>query len=128
MSAVRPPSEMADVRSTTCAHEHFFSSIAAWDVESYDVVGDAVALSALTIPLGLAALRRAAKPIRFTGPAGPALSCVVIRRARRNPYTSGAAIRFYALVAVWCGQPRSWRVGAVDLACAVRPLHDPRHR
>ena len=33
MSAVRPPGELADVRSTTCNHGHFFSSItaaAAW--------------------------------------------------------------------------------------------------
>jgi alkylmercury lyase len=29
MTAVRPPGQLADVRSATCAHGHFFSSIAA---------------------------------------------------------------------------------------------------
>ena len=29
VSAVRPPGQLADVRSATCAHGHFFSSIAA---------------------------------------------------------------------------------------------------
>ncbi|MGH2712416.1 MAG: organomercurial lyase MerB [Thermoleophilaceae bacterium] len=29
MSAVRPPGQLADVRTATCAHGHFFSSIAA---------------------------------------------------------------------------------------------------
>jgi alkylmercury lyase len=29
MSAVRPPGQLADVRSATCAHGHFFSSLAA---------------------------------------------------------------------------------------------------
>ena len=29
MSAVRPPGQLADVRSATCNHGHFFSSIAA---------------------------------------------------------------------------------------------------
>ena len=80
----------------------------SWGVEWYDVVGGLVALPALTILLGLAARRYAAKPVRFTGPAGHALNCVVIVALVTNPYTGGAATLFYAttlLVAALRGQP-----------------------
>jgi hypothetical protein len=80
----------------------------SWGVEWYDAVGGLVALPALTILLGLGARRYAAKPLRFTGPAGHALNCVVIVALVANPYTGGAATLFYAttlLVAAWRGQP-----------------------
>jgi hypothetical protein len=80
----------------------------SWGVEWYDAVGGLVTLPALTILLGLAARRYAAKPLRFTGPAGHALNCVVIVALVANPYTGGAATLFYAttlLVAAWRGQP-----------------------
>jgi hypothetical protein len=80
----------------------------SWGVEWHDVGGGLVALPALTVLGGLAARRYAAKPIRFTGPAGHALNCVVIVALLANPYTGGAATLFYAttiLVAAWRGQP-----------------------
>ena len=80
----------------------------SWDVEWYDAAGGLLALPALTILLGLAARRYAAKSLRFTGPAGHALNCVVIVALVANPYTGGAATLFYAttlLVAAWRGQP-----------------------
>ena len=80
----------------------------SWGVEWYDLVGGLVALPALTILLGLAARRYAARPLRFTGPAGHVLNCVVIVALVVNPYTGGAATLFYAttlLVAAWRGQP-----------------------
>jgi hypothetical protein len=80
----------------------------SWRVEWYDVVGGLVALPGLTILLGLAARRYAAKPLRFTGPGGHAVNCAVIVALVSNPYTGGAATLFYAatlLVAAWRGQP-----------------------
>jgi hypothetical protein len=79
----------------------------SWDVEWYDLVGGLVALPGLILLLGLAARRYAHEPIRFTGPAGHALNCVVIVALVANPYTGGAATLFYAamlLVAAWRGQ------------------------
>jgi len=79
-----------------------------WSVDWYDLIGGLVALPALTILLGLAARRYAAKPIRFTGPAGHALNCTVIVALVVNPYTAGAATLFYGttlLVAAWRGRP-----------------------
>ena len=80
----------------------------SWGVGWYDAVGGLVALPALTILLGLAARRYAARPLRFTGPTGRALNGVVILALVTNPYTGGAATLFYAntlLVAAWRGQP-----------------------
>jgi hypothetical protein len=80
----------------------------AWSVEWYDPVLGLVALPALTVLLGLAARRYAAKPLRFTGPGGHALNCAVMVALAANPYTGGAATLFYAatlLVAAWRGQP-----------------------
>jgi hypothetical protein len=77
-------------------------------VEWYDPVLGLVALPALTVLLGLAARRYAAKPLRFTGPGGHALHCAVIVALVANPYTGGAATLFYAatlLAAAWRGQP-----------------------
>ncbi len=79
----------------------------SWDVEWYDLVGGLIALPLLTLLLGLAARRYAAKPIRFTGPAGHALNCVVIVALVANRYTGGAATLFYAamlLIAAWRGR------------------------
>lgn len=101
-----------------------------WSVEWYDVGGGLVALPALTILLGLVARRYAAKPIRFTGPAGHALNCVAIVALVANPYTGGAATLFYAatlLVAAWRGQPgcevtvlSNWILGRDDqVGCPV---------
>jgi hypothetical protein len=76
----------------------------SWDVEWYDLVG----LPGLTVLVGVMARRYAAKPIRFTGPAGHALNCVAIVALVANLYTGGAATLFYAamlLVAAWRGQP-----------------------
>jgi hypothetical protein len=80
----------------------------SWAVEWYDPVLGLVALPGLTILLGLLPRRYAAKPIRFTGPGGHALNCVVIVGLLSNPYTGGAATLFYAaalIVAAWRGQP-----------------------
>ena len=80
----------------------------SWGVEWYDLVGGLVALPALTLLLGLAARRYAAKPLRFTGPAGHALNCAAIAVLVANPYTGGTATLFYAstlLVAAWRGAP-----------------------
>jgi hypothetical protein len=79
-----------------------------WSVAWYDPALGLVALPALTILLGLAARRYARRPLRFTGPAGHAVNCVVIVALVVNPYTGGAAALFYAatlLVAAWRGQP-----------------------
>jgi len=79
-----------------------------WGVEWYDLVGGLVAVPALAVLLGLVARRHAAKPIRFTGPAGHALNCAAIVALVANPYTGGAATLFYAtalLAAAWRGQP-----------------------
>src|SRR5215207_5353947 len=79
-----------------------------WSVGWYDPVLGLVALPALTVLAGLAARRYAAKPIRFTGPAGHALNCVAIVALVLNPYTGGAVTLFYGatvLVAAWRGQP-----------------------
>jgi hypothetical protein len=79
----------------------------SWGVRWFELVGGLVALPGLTILLGLAARRYAAKPIRFTGPAGHALNCATIVALVANPYTGGAATLFYAttlLAAAWRGQ------------------------
>ena len=80
----------------------------SWDVEWYDLVGGLVALPALTLLLGRAARRHAAKPLRFTGPVGHALNCVAIVALVMNPYTAEAVELFYAatlLAAAWRRQP-----------------------
>jgi hypothetical protein len=80
----------------------------SWDIEWYDVGGGVVVLPGLTALLGLVARRYAAKPLRFTGPAGHALNCAAIVALVVNSYTSGAATLFYAttlLAAAWRGQP-----------------------
>lgn len=80
----------------------------SWSVEWYDPALGLVALPALTVLLGLAARRYAAKPIRFTGAGGHALNCAAIVALVSNPYTGGAATLFYAatlLVAAGRGQP-----------------------
>jgi hypothetical protein len=80
----------------------------SWDAKWYDPALGLLALPALTVLLGLAARRYAARPLRFTGRLGPALNCAVIVALLANPYTSGAAALFYAatlLVAAWRGQP-----------------------
>lgn len=80
----------------------------SWGLEWYDAVGGLVALPAITLLLGLAARRYAAKPIRFTGPAGHAVNCAAIIALVSNPYTGDAAALFYAttlLVAAWRAQP-----------------------
>jgi hypothetical protein len=79
-----------------------------WNVDGYDILGGLILLPAITIILGLVARRHAAKPIRFTGPAGHAVNCAVIVALVANPYTGGAATLFYAttiLAAAWRGQP-----------------------
>jgi hypothetical protein len=79
-----------------------------WDVSWYDPLLGLIALPALTVVLGLIARRRAAGPIRFTGPLGHAVNCALILVLVLNPYTGGAAALFYAatmLVAAWEGQP-----------------------
>jgi hypothetical protein len=96
----------------------------SWGVAWYDLVGGLVALPALTVVLGLVARRYAPKPIRFTGPAGHALNCLVIVALVVNPYTAGAATLFYGttlLVAAWRGQPgcevtvlSNWLLGRDD--------------
>ncbi len=96
----------------------------SWGVEWYDPVLGLVALPALTVLLGLAARRYAARPLRFTGPLGHALNCAVIVALITNPYTGGAASLFYAatlLVAAWRGQPgcevtvlSNWLLGRDD--------------
>jgi hypothetical protein len=80
----------------------------SWSAEWYDLLGGLVLLPVLTVVLGLMARRYAAKPIRFTGPVGHAVNCVVIVALVANPYTGGAATLFYAttiLAAAWRGQP-----------------------
>jgi hypothetical protein len=80
----------------------------SWSVDWYDAVGGLVVLPGLTVVLGLVARRYAAKPIRFTGPAGHAVNCAVIVALVANPHTGGAATLFYAttiLAAAWRGQP-----------------------
>ena len=80
----------------------------SWDVEWYDLLGGLIVLPGLTLLLGLAARRYGGKPVRFTGPAGHAVNCLVIVALLANPYTGGAAALFYAatlLVAAGRGQP-----------------------
>ena len=80
----------------------------SWSVEWYDLALGLVALPALTVLLGVAARRYAARPLRFTGPGAHALNCLVIVALVANPYTGRAAALFYAatlLVAAWRGQP-----------------------
>jgi hypothetical protein len=79
-----------------------------WSLQWYDLALGLAALPALTIVLGLAARRYARRPLRFTGPGGHALSCLVMVALATNPYTGGAAALFYGstlLVAAWRGQP-----------------------
>jgi hypothetical protein len=79
-----------------------------WSVAWYDPALGLVALPALTILLGLAARRYARRPVRFTGPAGHVVNCLVIVALVVNPYTGAAAALFYAatlLVAASRGQP-----------------------
>jgi hypothetical protein len=79
-----------------------------WSVAWYDPALGLVALPALTILLALAARRYARGPLRFTGPAGHAVNCLVIVALVVNPYTGAAAALFYAatlLVAAWRGHP-----------------------
>ena len=80
----------------------------SWHVEWYGLAGGLVALSALTLLVGLAARRYAADPVRFTGPAGHAMNCAAIVALLVNPYSGDAVSLFCAatlLVAVWRGQP-----------------------
>jgi hypothetical protein len=80
----------------------------SWDVGWYDVVGGLVVLPGLTVLLALAARHYTPKPLRFTGPAGHALNCLVMVALGTNPYTGGAAALFYGttlLVSAWRGQP-----------------------
>jgi hypothetical protein len=80
----------------------------SWSVDWYDPVLGLIALPALTVILGLTARRYARRPLRFAGPAGHALNCLVIVVLVANPYTGAAAALFYAatlLVAAWRGQP-----------------------
>ena len=79
-----------------------------WSVGWHDLVLGLIALPALTLILGLTARRYTRRPLRFTGPAGHALNCLVILALVVNPYTGAAAALFYAatlLVAAWRGQP-----------------------
>jgi hypothetical protein len=79
----------------------------SWDVEWYDLLGGLIVLPGLTLLLGLAARRYGGKPVRFTGPAGHAVNCLVIVALVANPYTGGSATLFYAamlLIAAWRGQ------------------------
>jgi hypothetical protein len=79
-----------------------------WSVGWYDLALGLVAFPALTVILGFMARRYARGPVRFTGPAGHLLNCLVIVALVVNPYTGGAAALFYAatlLVAAWRGQP-----------------------
>jgi hypothetical protein len=113
-----------------------------WSVDWYDPVLGLVVLPALTLMIGLAARRSAARPLRFTGPVGHALNCAVIVALVANPYTGGGAALFYAatvLAAAWRGQPgcevtvlSNWILGRDDqVGC---PLFAPidaaeaRHR
>jgi hypothetical protein len=80
----------------------------SWSVEWYDLALGLITLPALTVILGVTARHYARRPLRFTGPAGHALNCVVIVALVVNPYTGAAAALFYAatlLLAAWRGQP-----------------------
>jgi hypothetical protein len=113
-----------------------------WDVERYDPALGLLALPALTVLLGLAARRYAARLLCFTGPLGHALNCAVSVALVANPYTGGAAALFYAvmlLVAAWRGQPgcevtvlSNWILGRDDqVGCAAfAPIDaaEARHR
>jgi hypothetical protein len=79
-----------------------------WSVERHDLVVGLVALPAISLSLGLAARRFADGPVRFDGPLGMALNCVVIVALIANDYTGGGATLFYGatlLVAAWRGLP-----------------------
>jgi hypothetical protein len=80
----------------------------SWSVAWYDAALGLVALPALTVLLGLAAQRYAARPFRLNGPLGHLVNCAVIVALAFNPYTGDAAALFYAatlLVAAWRAQP-----------------------
>lgn len=80
----------------------------SWSVAWYDAALGLVALPALTVLLGLAARRYAARPLRFTGPLAHLLNCAVIVALASNSYTGDAAALSYAamlLVAAWRAQP-----------------------
>jgi len=80
----------------------------SWDIEWYDVVGGLVVLPGLTVLLALTARHYTAKHLRFTGPAGHVLNCLVMVALATNPYTGSAAALFYGttlLIAAWRGQP-----------------------
>jgi hypothetical protein len=79
-----------------------------WSIAWSDLMLGLIALPALTVMLGLTARRYARRPLRFTGPVGHAVNCLVIVALVANPYTGGAAALFYAatlLVAAWRAQP-----------------------
>jgi hypothetical protein len=80
----------------------------SWHVEWYDLVLGLLALPVLTVALGLAARRYSAQPLRFTGPLGHAVNCVVIVALIANPSTGAAAALFYGAMlvgAAWRGAP-----------------------
>ena len=79
-----------------------------WDVDWYDPIVAFLALPAATLALGLLARHHTTRPIRWTGPLGHAINCVLIVALVWIPYTSAGAVLFYAatmLVAAWRGQP-----------------------
>jgi hypothetical protein len=77
-------------------------------LESHELVLGLVVFPAATVGAGLLARRYSHGPLRFTGPAGIAVNCVIIVVLFAVPYTSGAAALFYGaslVVAAWRGQP-----------------------
>lgn len=79
----------------------------SWGIEWYDLVV-LVALLAIMLAVGLVARRRAAQPLRLTGPLWVCLNCVVVLALVLNPYTAGGALLFYGstlLIAAWRRQP-----------------------
>jgi len=80
----------------------------SWELEWYDPVLGLVVLPVLTVLLAVAARHYTAEPLRFTGPAGHALNCMVMVALGTNPYTGSAAALFYGttlLVTAWRDQP-----------------------
>jgi hypothetical protein len=80
----------------------------SWSVTWYDAAVGLAGFPALTVLLGLAARRHAARSIRLTGPLAHALNCALILALATNPYTGDAVSLFYGaalLGAAWRAQP-----------------------
>jgi hypothetical protein len=79
-----------------------------WGIPLHEAVLGLVVFPLVMVAIVLVARRSSAGPIRFTGPAGLLVNCVVLVALFSIPYTRGAAALFYGvslLLAAWRGLP-----------------------